>query len=86
MKSTFYKVETANTTYYVRIDRTTGIDGITRSEAIAYGGRFGVVYLSSSERPAVGFPMCGKDATRGVRTSPVRAVKRISLREFAASH
>jgi hypothetical protein len=84
MKSHYYEVTTANTTYYVRIDRTTTIDGITRAEAVAFGGRYGVLYLNTGERPAVGCPMCGRDATRGVRTSPVRSVRRISLREFAA--
>lgn len=85
MKTNYYEVKTANTTYYVRIDRTTGIDGISRSTAIAYGGRYKVLDLSSGERPMVGGCMFGSDATGRVRTSPVQSVQRISQRRFATA-
>ena len=83
MKSNYYEVTTANTTYYVRTNKWHGIDGITKSETIAYGGKYGVLYLTRSERPEVGVPLSGSDCTHRVRTSPVRAARRISFKEFS---
>jgi hypothetical protein len=85
MKTNYYEVATANTTYYVRIERTTGIDGIARSTAMAYGGRYKVLDLSSGERPRVGGCMFGSTATGRVRTSPVQSVKRITFRAFSTA-
>lgn len=88
MKTTYYSVQTANTTYHLRhIEQ--GMNyvpsfGHPRNVIDAFGGRIGFFTLDSTERPRVGFPMTGHDATGRIRTSPVRSVRRISFREFAA--
>lgn len=90
MKTTYYEVKTANSTYVIRHDdrRTGGLEDFRPdrlpSVTDVWGrGRF--FTLAAPGRPQVGRPMIGTDATGRIITSPVQSVRRIGFREFAAA-
>ena len=86
VRTYYYEIRTANTTYYARhTDRSRRIPtyGVDRTSTIdLYGGRFGVMTMTRAERPKVGYSMYATEVYGTVRTSPVRSVRRISFRAF----